>query len=609
MILPSLTDPGRMTSSVETFAGYDNNTRSPMGTFRATKNLSSSEYPVLSVRKPRSVWKDTTEWFDDSPVLDMYGKEALYYVQQHDTEYRVYKAGDAASSIYVNTANNQFVNFGSYLIIFPDMVYINTIDPTDTGSINKSETIGNITNVHFRVLDSQGRQIASQASDDPPEATDRHNGHYWIDTSNAENPQLYRYYSSNDTFVPEDSTVQISGIGDLTDKFSVGDVVEISAQITAPETYEGSIAEKIAPLLGKQKIISISDGIITVQGIIDANAFTITDTTVINSLTISRRAPLMDFVIESGNRLWGCRHGLNRAGEYVNEIYASKLGDFRNWDYFESTAADSYVASVGSDGDFTGAVNMLGYPVFFKENFLHKVYGSFPSEYQVQTSSFRGVQKGSDRSLAIVDDTMYYLSPGGVMSYNGTSYSDLSAPFGGVKYSAGVGGAVGRKYYLNMLNADTDERETFVFDAMLGVWHREDEMNVHRFTSVGNDAYMLTSFADGGVIYKLNDDTSDEIVPWYAETNDIYYFDNKKYISRINVRLKLDPDSLAELHIKYDNDEHWELVGNWSGKEFADLTIPVKPRRCDHFRLRFNGTGQCRIYSYTKTFEQGSDRR
>jgi len=160
-----------------------------------------------------------------------------------------------------------------------------------------------------------------------------------------------------------------------------------------------------------------------------------------------------------------------------------------------------------------------------------------------------------------------------------------------------------------MLNADTDERETFVFDAMLGVWHREDEMNVHRFTSVGSDSYMLTDEGDGGEIYKLNDDTSDEIVSWFAETNDIYYFDNKKYISRINVRLKLDPDSLTELHIKYDNDEHWELVGNWNGKEFADLTVPVKPRRCDHFRLRFSGTGQCRIYSYTKTFEQGSDRR
>ena len=74
----------------------------------------------------------------------------------------------------------------------------------------------------------------------------------------------------------------------------------------------------------------------------------------------------MDFVIESGNRLWGCRYGKALNGETVNEIYASKLGDFRNWYCFAGISTDSYTASVGTDGAFTGAVTYMGRPIFFK---------------------------------------------------------------------------------------------------------------------------------------------------------------------------------------------------------------------------------------------------
>ena len=34
--------------------------------------------------------------------------------------------------------------------------------------------------------------------------------------------------------------------------------------------------------------------------------------------------------------------------------------------------------TVGSDGPFTGAATCMGYALFFKENTLHKLYGSKP---------------------------------------------------------------------------------------------------------------------------------------------------------------------------------------------------------------------------------------
>lgn len=74
-------------------------------------------------------------------------------------------------------------------------------------------------------------------------------------------------------------------------------------------------------------------------------------------LAISRKVPDMDFVCENGNRLWGCSSA-------NHEVYASKLGDAANWNAFEGISTDSYAATIGSDGDFTGCLSHMGYVLF-----------------------------------------------------------------------------------------------------------------------------------------------------------------------------------------------------------------------------------------------------
>ena len=49
--------------------------------------------------------------------------------------------------------------------------------------------------------------------------------------------------------------------------------------------------------------------------------------------------------------------------------------------------------TVGSDGPFTGAATCMGYALFFKENTLHKLYGSKPSDFQLTSLRCRGVAK------------------------------------------------------------------------------------------------------------------------------------------------------------------------------------------------------------------------
>ena len=152
------------------------------------------------------------------------------------------------------------------------------------------------------------------------------------------------------------------------------------------------------------------DDYIVVTGIIDRV------TTQEAPITVARRMPNMDFVIESRNRLWGCRYGTDVNGNMVNEIYASKLGDFKNWNSFAGISTDSYAVTVGTDGQFTGAITHLGYPIFFKEGCMHKVYGdSLP--FGVQDTACRGVQKGCGGSLAIVNEVLYYKSRSAVCAY------------------------------------------------------------------------------------------------------------------------------------------------------------------------------------------------
>lgn len=87
------------------------------------------------------------------------------------------------------------------------------------------------------------------------------------------------------------------------------------------------------------------------------------------TITARRRVLRLEYVTENANRVWGCN-------SEENVIYSCKLGDPTNWYSYRGIASDSYAVNVGSDGPFTGAATCMGYVLFFKENCLHKLYGS-----------------------------------------------------------------------------------------------------------------------------------------------------------------------------------------------------------------------------------------
>jgi hypothetical protein len=315
----------------------------------------------------------------------------------------------------------------------------------------------------------------------------------------------------------------------------------------------------------------------------------------------------MDFLIEHDNRLWGCRYGPDESGAVVNELYSCALGDFRNWNQFLGLSTDSYRVSLGSDGPFTGAITHGGYPLFFKEQCLHKVFGQIPANFSIQTTACRGVRKGCGRSLAIVGEILYYKSRHGVCAYDGSLPVEVSEPLGQERYTDAVAAAHGGKYYISMKKDRDGSWDLFVFDTEKGLWHREDDLAAYLFCSCGDELYCATE--DGRILTMLGSGQSyEQNVSWMFETGILgASFPEKKYLQKLNIRMMLQQGSRMRILAQYDSVGQWHDLGYLTGTDLRSFTVPVKPRRCDHLRLRIEGEGPGMIYSITKTYSRGSD--
>ena len=315
------------------------------------------------------------------------------------------------------------------------------------------------------------------------------------------------------------------------------------------------------------------------------------------SVTVKRSMPDMDFICTNENRLWGCKG---------DTIYASKLGDPFNWNVFDGISTDSFAVNVGSAGDFTACYSYLGYPCFFKEDHIYKVYGSRPSNYQVMGSASMGVLKGSHRSLAIAGEVLFYLSRAGVVAYSGGIPQNISAAFGGVRYIDGIAGSDGIKYYI-FLTDTTGERAVFVYDTRVNLWHKEDK--IRWYGSAWHDGmYVLKS---DGLWYYGNDSTEGDVeddVESFVEFGDFVEGDpNKKSTAKLQIRAELDAGASLKIEIMYDSNGVWSPVSTLLTPKKRSYYLPIIPRRCDHFRLRMKGIGKWTLYSLVRESYSGSE--
>jgi hypothetical protein len=592
---------------IDVFGGYNHNLRIGDGEFYDMTNLTSADYPVLSPRAKRGTYVSPTHGTPINPV-GMISKDALGYIVTNDAKTSAtFYYNQYAIDIEVDVAHKDepktLISMGSYVIIMPDKYYINTKDFSDKGKIERSfEAKTGTAQFTLCKIDGEGYDIPQEnikatAPDDPK------NLEYWLDTS-GETHVLRQYSSTNSQWVSVATTyIKISfpnATTDLRQLFSAEDGLTISG-ITASEQLEVLNNTMVVWEVGEKHII--------VTGILDLVATqNLTESAYIS---IKRQMPNMDFIIESGNRLWGCRYGTALNGEVVNEIYASKLGDFKNWNTFAGISTDSYAVTVGTDGQFTGAITHLGYPLFFKENYMHKVYGNYPANYQVQTTACRGVQKGCSKSLAIVNEVLYYKSRSAICAYDGSLPVEISSVLGDVVYSDAVAGVLRNKYYISMKDVD-GLYHLFVYDTQKGMWHREDNTQALDFCNCDGELYYIDyATEDNAIRIKTvrGTGTPDRVATRWSATTGIIGAEtpDKKYLSRIVIRGSLEIGTSLHLQAQYDSSGTWEQIFAMSTSKLKTFAVPIRPRRCDHLRLRFVGVGDAKIFSISKTFEQGSD--
>ncbi len=583
MRLPKMNVLAASRTVTEIFAGYNHNLRIGDGEFYDMKNLTSAYYPLLSPRGKRGIYNRAEK------PRGLLAKDALCYVGGTT----LYIGEHAVEGLTLDPYTEKtLVSMGAYIIILPDKKYVNSTNTTDYGSIEASVTTAKETEVTFSLCKLDGSAYAESIGTEEPETpTDKQ---YWIDTSTK--PHTLKQYSEKSEMWVSVATTYIKiGAPGIGKPFSQYDGVTISGLKGNTENTD------LAAIDGSFIVWERGDDYLVILGMLDKTE------SVKTSVTVARKMPEMDLIIESGNRLWGCRYGL-ADGKPVNEIYASKQGDFKNWNCFMGLSTDSYVASVGTDGAFTGAFAYLGYPHFFKENFVHKVYGSYPANYQIQTTACRGVEKGSGKSLAMVNETLFYKAKTGICAYDGSLPSEISSALGEVNYSNAVACAHGNKYYVSMKD-ESGVFTLFVFDVARGLWHKEDNTQVDAFCSCRNDLCYI-EHGKSGIYTIIGGRTEEKRVEWMAETGIVSAeYPDRKYISALNVRMSLDLGSTVSFFIQYDSMGEWEHICTRTAASLYSFAMPILPRRCDHFRLRIEGKGDAKIYSITKTVEQGSDTR
>ena len=582
MRLPQLNELPTSRTMVDVFRGYNHNLRISDGEFFNMKNLTSDSYPVLSPRGPRGVYAKPA-----SPQ-GMIAKEKICYVDGED-----FVIGDDRYPMELSTEEKdcpkRLTSMGAFVIIMPDKKYINTVDPADRGDIEASVTTsGEVTFAMCRVDGStyEDHIIQDTAPENPTNTT------LWLDTSSTPHA-LKQWSESSGMWVSIATTyvkIQSAGIGK---PFELYDGITLSGL--------SDISEQIAALEGAAIVWDKGDDYIVVVGILDEAK------TVTAPVTVKRTMPIMDYVVECNNRLWGCRYGQDESGEIVNRLYASKLGDFKNWSCYMGISTDSYYANVGTDGAFTGAITHLGSALFFKETCLHKVYGTQPSEFQVQDTACRGVQYGCDRSLAIVNEVLYYKARHAVCSYDGSLPVEASYALGSERYSDAVAGAYSGKYYISMCDRH-GEWHLFVYDTAKGLWHREDNLHAHAFAELKGEMYCIDAENRNIITLLGSGDPDERIVEWEAETGELGISSpDMKYVSRLTFRMVMDIGSELDMFAQYDLSDEWVPLAHIRGTSLRSFSIPVRPRRCDYMRLKMVGRGGCKIYAMTKTIEQGSE--
>ena len=531
-------------------------------------NMTSDNYPLLTPRKPRGLYALPGDAVEPLEIMTRFGKIGLI-AEDSNGDIRFYFDGKKVPAVTDLGVNTRMVAINTKICFFPSKTYLEVVqngDQVTVGSYGSLEDLAELTSVAVTISNEDAR-------------IDAGTGH----------------------------------------TFGYDDAVNIEGTLT----YTSGGTSHTAPCLASC-IIEEMDGtslVLPRETFIEMTGEGATNVKFTGN--ISRTMPNLDHVIEWNNRLWG-------AVNDDNTIYACKLGDPRNWQYYQGTSMDSYYAQQGTDGIWTGCAHYSNHLIFFKQNSMARIYGSAPSNFQITNTECYGVEEGSRRSVVTINDRVFYKSVIGIMGYDGGIPYCISDKLN-TRYKTAVGGTEGTKYYCSA-QSENGGYELMVLDIDKAEWHKEDNLRIASYCSLDNKLYYVTQ-GDGillcgndvicsdwllvggvseepgtvGIVNPENAAESYSDMHWHATFGPFDEFiENRKIYSKILIRLvPVDDDCKVSVYISL-NEGPWELVKAFDPVPKGGEFIPIIPRRCDRYSIKVEGQGNCSIKSLTRRVRRGT---
>ena len=500
------------------------------------------------------------------------------------------------------------VFLGGWVCVFPDGKYVNTVRLRQGQTLTAGEDYGDIGRlcrcsigqVRFEPCGPDGAVRSVVRAETAPESG------FWIDASEPE-PVLKAWSESQGLWVAAASYVKCSMPG-IARGLSAGDGVELRCSLpdweeSAPvlrALWEGSrLLTEAWHDPGAPGRSEGSGDYLIFSGLLDEPLSILLGADDPWFFSAERPLPEMDFVVEAGNRLWGCRC----SGE-LNELYGSKLGDFRNWNVFQGLSTDSYRVSRGHSGPYTGAAVLGGCPLFFRADCLEKIYPSAAGDHGVVTVSLEGIEAGSAAGAVVIRDRLYYKAASGVCCYNGTLPVPISRALGDGVWHNAAAGALQDRYYISMRGED-GSASLFVCNTETGTWYREDEFSFCAAYTLGDRLCLLPE--PGAALVCVGEAADAQGVDWWAESGELLpRMGVRRRVTRLQLSARLDPGAELRAYLSYDGGP-WLRCGGLGGGPLRTVSFPLAPRRCARLRLRLEGCGGMELHSLSWLTEAGSD--
>ncbi len=594
--LPSMVYGSKIQSTMQVrFGGYRHAENCGDGEFFDMANMSCEHYPVLSTRRQRKVMiegdRELQGFYADNGVAITIAGGVIRYAQLELAKTNV-------------NSKHTLIRFGDRCILMPDKAVLNTkyyikgirqaVELLPNGAaLYDAYAVGNdqtLEDIRIYVFDGTN-WVDNGLFKQPMEAE-------VSVQSLAESPTVTILDGTIYNEAAKSNTISVSGIEDFSKYFKVGDAVTISGLSVMTENNKTAVIREI-----DGHILRFSDYCFKMP--LGDDHIPVSEYDEVGSIKFARTLPQMDGCFWHDNRLWAyCG----------SELFASKLGDPSNFNVFDGLSTDSWYLDTQLPGGFTAGTSFGGYPVFFRENGIARIYGSKPSAYQLNDLSAPGVKRGEEKSLAAVGGCLFYLSEDGFYMFDGSGLpSSLHDIFGRGRFRNAISGSDGRRCYIAC--RDDDGRYLFCYDSSVGLWMREDASDVLSFACDGalyaaiknkNGYHDIVSLSGEDGNLRIQSQAEDEIFESFVQFGDqVDGSIGRKAVSKLILRLWVDEEASITVKIRHDHGQ-WITVKTMTAGDKRTEQLCVMPRRCDHYNIRIEGTGQWKLYSLAKEFYVGS---